>query len=133
MSRPRSTFSTFSNHLAGPLRIAYVLTEDRGVPVELTVQLAAELAGRDGVEVRLFAPVPVRGADEVADILVETQADADAAPSGARALRRRIISWGPHVVHAQDRRAALVCAGLRRPVVHTYCLLYTSPSPRDRS
>jgi glycosyltransferase involved in cell wall biosynthesis len=124
LSLPRSTFSTFSHHLAGPLRIAYLLTLDRGGPVKLTVHLATELARRDDVEVRLFAPAPAEGgddpADDVADILEVTPVDAGAPGWNTRATRRRIIEWGPHVVHAQDRRAALVCAGLRRPLVQTY-------------
>jgi glycosyltransferase involved in cell wall biosynthesis len=120
VTQPRSTFSTFSEHLAGPLRIAFVLTLDRGGPVELSVQLAAELAGRDDVELRLFAPAPARGGDQVADLLEDSQVGPHGAASAISAARRRIIAWGPHVVHAQDRRAGLVCAGLRRPVVLTY-------------
>ena len=117
MNEPRYAFSP---HLTGPLRVAFVLTQDRGGPVDVTVQLAAELAGRDDVEVRLFAPVPARGADRVAAFLEESQVGGKAAVTAIRTARRRIIGWGPHVVHAQDRRAGLVCAGLRRPVVHTY-------------
>jgi glycosyltransferase involved in cell wall biosynthesis len=86
----------------------------------VTVALAAELAARDDVEVRLFAPVPARGADRVADLLTETRVEGKAAVTAIAAARRRIVDWQPHVVHAQDRRSGLVCAALRRPVVHTY-------------
>jgi glycosyltransferase involved in cell wall biosynthesis len=111
---------TFGQHLVGPLRVAFVLTQDRGGPVDVTVQLASELARRDGVEVRLFAPVPARGAGEVAGLLEESRVEGKGAVGAIRAARRRILDWHPDVVHAQDRRSGLVCSGLRRTVVHTY-------------
>jgi glycosyltransferase involved in cell wall biosynthesis len=111
---------SFGQRLSGPLRIAFVLTQDRGGPVDVTVQLAAELARRDGVEVRLFAPVPARGAGEVAGLLEESRVEGKGAVGAIRAARRRILDWRPDVVHAEDRRSGLVCAALRRTVVHTY-------------
>jgi glycosyltransferase involved in cell wall biosynthesis len=100
--------------------VAFVLTQDRGGPVDVTVQLAAELADRDGVEVRIFGPVPARGAGEVAGLLEESVVESKGAVGPMRAARRRILAWEPDVVHAQDRRSGLLCAGLRRKVVHTY-------------
>ncbi|MGW3992475.1 glycosyltransferase family 4 protein [Amycolatopsis sp. NPDC004772] len=93
-------------------RIAYLLTQDRGGPVDVTVRLAATLAA-DGHDVRVFGPVPARGAS-LLDGLHEELAVADkedlAAAGRARAALR---AWRPDVVHAQDRRAGLVIAGLR--------------------
>ncbi|GHG12389.1 MULTISPECIES: glycosyltransferase family 4 protein [Amycolatopsis] len=106
-------------------RIAYLLTQDRGGPVDVTVRLAATLAA-DGHDVRVFGPVPARDAS-LLDGLHEELAVADkedlAAAGRARAALR---AWRPDVVHAQDRRAGLVIAGLRfargpRPaLVQTY-------------
>jgi glycosyltransferase involved in cell wall biosynthesis len=103
-----------------PLRIAYVLTQDRGGPVDVTVQLATELSARQGLEVRLFAPRPARGADDIAGLLEESRVDGKGAAAAIRAARQRVLAWRPDLVHAQDRRSGLVCARLGPPVVHTY-------------
>jgi glycosyltransferase involved in cell wall biosynthesis len=106
-------------------RIAYVLTQDRGGPVDVTVRLAATLLG-DGVDVRVFGPVPARGAELIdghhEHFPVAGKEDFAAAGRARSAIR----DWRPDVVHAQDRRAGLVSAGLRfargaRPaLVQTY-------------
>ncbi len=104
-------------------RIAYLLTQDRGGPVDVTVRLAATLAG-SGVEVRVFGPEPARGAELIEGRHQELRvADKEDLAAAGRA-RDVIRAWRPDVVHAQDRRAGLVIAGLRRgprPVlVQTY-------------
>ncbi|MCT2581997.1 glycosyltransferase family 4 protein [Actinophytocola sp. S1-96] len=102
-------------------RVAFVLTQDSGGPVDVTVALAAALV-EAGVEVRVFGPEPRRGAERIAgrheDVVVARKGDV----RGARRVRAAVRAWRPDVVHAQDRRAGLVAAGLRRelPVVHTY-------------
>jgi len=106
-------------------RVAYLLTQDRGGPVDVTVRLAATLHG-EGVGVRVFGPVPARGADLLGDnherLLVAGKQDVAAAGRARAAIR----AWRPDVVHAQDRRAGLVLAGMRfaraaRPLlVQTY-------------
>ncbi|WIX84789.1 glycosyltransferase family 4 protein [Amycolatopsis sp. DG1A-15b] len=106
-------------------RIAYLLTQDRGGPVDVTVRLAATLAA-DGHDVRVFGPVPARGASLLGghheELAVADKEDLAAAGRARAALR----AWRPDVVHAQDRRAGLVIAGLRfargaRPaLVQTY-------------
>lgn len=106
-------------------RIAYLLTQDRGGPVDVTVRLAATLAA-GGLDVRVFGPVPARGAELLdgrhEEIAVSEKEDLVAAGRARAAIR----AWRPDVVHAQDRRAGLVIAGLRfargaRPVlVQTY-------------
>ena len=113
----------------GRRRIAFVLTQDRGGPVDVTVPLAHRLAELPGYTVRLFGPPPARGADQVAGLLEPTLVGGKGAAGEIRSARRAILAWQPDLVHAQDRRSGLVCAGLglrrgpsgrRRSVVHTY-------------
>ncbi|MEU5259532.1 glycosyltransferase family 4 protein [Amycolatopsis sp. NPDC021455] len=107
-------------------RIAYLLTQDRGGPVDVTVRLAATLAscGVDGADVRVFGPVPARGASLLEGIHEELTVGNKEDVAAAGRARAAIRAWRPDVVHAQDRRAGLVIAGLRfgpRPVlVQTY-------------
>ncbi len=110
-------------------RVAYVLTQDRGGPVDVAVALAVRLDAIPGYHVRLFGPTPSRGADSVAHLLEETRVEGKGAASSIAAARRRIMRWRPDVIHAQDRRSGLICARLgawrapsgRRPsLVHTY-------------
>jgi glycosyltransferase involved in cell wall biosynthesis len=106
------------------VRIAFVLTQDRGGPVDLTIALARELAGRcDGPEVLIAGPEPImRGVGagtRLAPVLVGSKTDV----AGARELRTVLRRWDPDVVHAQDRRAALATVTVARtsaPVVATY-------------
>jgi len=113
---------------AGTRRVAYLLTQDRGGPVDLAVELAAGVARLPGWDVRLFGPVPARGAERIADLHTEVTVAAKAAVGAIRSARRELLAWRPDVVHAQDRRSGLVCAGLgwgpsrldRPAVVHTY-------------
>lgn len=104
------------------IRVAYLLTQDRGGPVDVTVTLAAALIASGQAEVRVFGPPPARGAELLAGhheaISVPRKGDLAAARRAVAALR----AWRPDVVHAQDRRAGLVAAGLRfrHPVVQTY-------------
>ncbi len=113
----------------GRRRIAFVLTQDRGGPVDVTVPLAHRLAELPGYTVRLFGPEPARGADLVAGLLEPTLVAGKGAAGAIRSARRAILAWQPDLVHAQDRRSGLVCGGLglrrgpsgrRRSVVHTY-------------
>jgi glycosyltransferase involved in cell wall biosynthesis len=104
------------------MRIAYLLTQDRGGPVDTTVGLAGALLATGEADVRVFGPVPSRGGTSIAahhePVLVARKGDLRA----ARAARAAVHAWRPDLVHAQDRRAGLVCARLRAryPVVHTY-------------
>ncbi|MFD5829182.1 glycosyltransferase family 4 protein [Lentzea sp. NPDC060358] len=104
-------------------RIAYLLTQDSGGPVDVTVRLAAALAETGHAEVRVFGPRPRRGAARIdpffEEILVPRKGDVRAARLARAALR----TWQPDVVHAQDRRSGLVSAGLATTgtkIVHTY-------------
>lgn len=107
-------------------RVAFLLTQHRGGPVDVTVRLAAELIDSGAADVRLFGPVPARDA-ELLDGHLETLSVASKGSVGAaRAARAALRAWRPDVVHAQDRRSGLVAAGLERTrggpraVVHTY-------------
>ncbi|WP_447007508.1 glycosyltransferase family 4 protein [Saccharothrix isguenensis] len=104
------------------LRIAYLLTQSGGGPVDVTVRLARALLATGEADVRVFGPVPRRGAEVVTGHheLVEVGDKADV--RAGRRARAAVRAWEPDVVHAQDRRAGLVCAGLRwrHKVVQTY-------------
>lgn len=109
-----------------PLRVAYLLTQDRGGPVDITVRLAAELISSGAAEVRLFGPVPARDAGLLAGHHETVEVGSKGSARAVRAARAALRAWRPDVVHAQDRRAGLVAAGLQhtrggpRAVVHTY-------------
>ncbi|MGY1638389.1 glycosyltransferase family 4 protein [Geodermatophilus sp. SYSU D00742] len=114
---------------AAPRRLAYLLTQDRGGPVDVTVELALAVSKVPGWEVRLFGPRPARGAERVAHLHTEVLVEGKGAAGAIRRARRRLLEWQPDVVHAQDRRSGLVCAGAAwgrpgggrpRAVVHTY-------------
>lgn len=103
-------------------RIAYVLTQDSGGPVDVTVALAGSLAAAGGVDVRVFGPPPRRDARALDRLLEPVVVPRKGDLLAGRRARVALRAWRPDVVHAQDRRAGLVCASLRRevPVVHTY-------------
>jgi glycosyltransferase involved in cell wall biosynthesis len=110
-------------------RLAYLLTQDRGGPVDVTVELALAASRVPGWEVRLFGPRPARGAEQVAHLHTEVLVEGKGAAGAIRRARRQLSAWRPDVLHAQDRRSGLVCAGATwgppragRPgvVVHTY-------------
>jgi glycosyltransferase involved in cell wall biosynthesis len=107
------------------MRVALVCTQDRGGPVDLTVALARELAGRPGgPEVAVAGPRPVTSAGKVDGLLRPVEVRSKTDLGGARELRRILRAFGPDLVHTQDRRAALVGATLARRcapiVVATY-------------
>lgn len=111
--------------MTAPLRIAYVLTQEGGGPVDVTTALVRWATTHPDLEVRLFAPRPCRGAELIEDHLEAVDVPRKSDIRGARELRRRLRDWAPDVVHAQDRRAGLACLGLggRKHfpiVVHTY-------------
>ncbi|MFI6099329.1 glycosyltransferase family 4 protein [Lentzea sp. NPDC051213] len=104
------------------MRVAFVLTQDRGGPVDVTVRLAAALQASGEAEVRVFGPVPARDADLIAGRHEEISVPRKGDLRASRRARAKLRAWRPDVVHAQDRRSGLVCAGLGGDirVVHTY-------------
>ncbi|MGY1690874.1 glycosyltransferase family 4 protein [Geodermatophilus sp. SYSU D01105] len=110
-------------------RLAYLLTQDRGGPVDVTVELALAMSQVPGWDVRVFGPRPARGAERIAALHTELLVEGKGAVGAIRRARSRLGAWRPDVVHAQDRRSGLVCAGMGwgparagRPgaVLHTY-------------
>jgi glycosyltransferase involved in cell wall biosynthesis len=106
------------------MKVAFVLTQDRGGPVDLTVSLAKEFAGRSaGPEVVVVGPAPVTSAGGVGSMLRPTWVRSKTDHRGGTELRRVLAAEAPDLVHAQDRRAALMVATIARgrvPVVSTY-------------
>jgi glycosyltransferase involved in cell wall biosynthesis len=93
------------------MRVALVLTQDRGGPVDLTVALAREVAGRPGAPAIMIAgPQPVTSAGDVTGLLRPVHVHSKTDLAGGRELGRVLRGWAPDVVHAQDRRAALATA-----------------------
>jgi glycosyltransferase involved in cell wall biosynthesis len=102
--------------------VAFVLTQDRGGPVDLTVGLARELAGRPGVDVAVVGPTPVSSAGDVGDLLHPAAVPSKADVAAMAAVGRTLRGLRPDVVHAQDRRALLAVTAGRpgAPVVGTF-------------
>jgi glycosyltransferase involved in cell wall biosynthesis len=100
-----------------------VLTQDRAGPTDLTVALALALTEL-GATVRLFGPAPVSSAGDARDLLTPVSVSRKRDISAARRLREAISAFGPDIVHAQDRRAALTVCALAplksTPIVSTY-------------
>ena len=106
----------------GRLKVAYLLTQDSGGPVDVTVRLARAMMRGGEVEVRVFGPVPRRGAEILSGHHEVVEVGDKADVRAGRRARAVVWGWRPDVVHAQDRRAGLVSAGLRWrcKVVQTY-------------
>lgn len=106
------------------MRVALVLTQDRGGPVDLTVALAREVADRPGgPAVMIAGPQPQTSAGDVTGLLRPVHVRSKTDLAGGRELGHILRAWAPDVVHAQDRRAALAAvtgARVGAPVAATY-------------
>jgi glycosyltransferase involved in cell wall biosynthesis len=106
------------------MRIAFVVTQDRGGPVDLTAALARELADRPGgPEVVIIGPPPVTSAATVDDLVEVVDMPDKTDLRGARSIRAALRAFAPDIVHAQDRRSGLVCTTVARlgvPVALTF-------------
>jgi glycosyltransferase involved in cell wall biosynthesis len=106
------------------MKVALVLTQDRGGPVDLTVALALEMASRsDGPEVTIIGPEPVSSAGDAGPLLRPLHVRSKTDLISAWHLRSTIEKLEPHIVHAQDRRAGLMTTTVVRPrvpVLSTY-------------
>lgn len=96
------------------LRVAMVLTQDRGGPAQMCATLAGSLAGCDDVEVRIFGSRPANAAEALGPLLEIIAAPDKRDLAGARQVREAVERWRPDVVHAQDRRAGLIVSRLFR-------------------
>lgn len=106
------------------MKVAFLTTQERGGPVDLTVRLALELHGREkGPRVTVVGPEPDTSAGELGPLLRVAHATTKTDVAGARSVAAAIVAEKPDLVHAQDRRAGLVAAAVCRrrvPVVSTY-------------
>lgn len=93
-------------------RIAYVLTQDRGGPVDVTFTLANALLETSNHSVRVFGPMPAGHDGLLGDHFTHVDVRRKEDLTAIRLLRSKLRAWRPDVVHAQDRRSALVVAGL---------------------
>jgi glycosyltransferase involved in cell wall biosynthesis len=95
-------------------RIAYVLTQARGGPVDVTFTLLRALLDVGGHDVRVFGPVPDGHDELLGDHFTHVEVGRKEDLAAIRRLRCVVRAWRPDVVHAQDRRAALVTSTLQR-------------------
>jgi glycosyltransferase involved in cell wall biosynthesis len=106
------------------MKVVFLLTQDRGGPVELTVNLARELSARaDGPQVTIVGPVPVSGAGLPAGLLQPFHVRSKTDLRGFVSVGALLARLAPDIIHAQDRRAGLVSSLVARakaPVVHTF-------------
>lgn len=106
------------------MRVVFLLTQDRGGPVDLTVSLALELAGRPGgPDVTIVGPEPVTSAGAAGDLLRPFHVRSKTDLRGFAAAGPLIAGLAPDLIHAQDRRAGLVAsmtARGRTPVLLTF-------------
>jgi glycosyltransferase involved in cell wall biosynthesis len=105
------------------MKVVFLLTQDRGGPVDLTLSLASELARPGGPEVTIVGPVPVSSAGQPMDIVRQLHVRSKVDLRGYAAVSRVLARLAPDVIHAQDRRAGLVAAlvaGRKTPVVMTF-------------
>ncbi len=105
------------------MKVVFLLTQDRGGPVDLTVSLARELARSGGPEIIIVGPVPASSAGRPMDILRQLHVRSKADLRGYAAVSRLLAKLAPDVIHAQDRRAGLVATLVARrktPVVMTF-------------
>lgn len=106
------------------MKIAFLLTQDRGGPVDLTTSLATELAGRAGApEVVVLGPASVTGPGPLRGLLHPVQVRSKGDVRGFSAVAGLLREVAPDVIHAQDRRAGLVSAMVadrKVPIVLTF-------------
>ncbi|MEU4761822.1 glycosyltransferase family 4 protein [Actinosynnema sp. NPDC023794] len=90
--------------------------------MDVTVRLARAVIESGEAEVRVFGPLPRRGAEVLRGHQEVVEVGDKADVRAGRRARAVVREWRPDVVHAQDRRAGLVSAGLRlrHKVIQTY-------------
>jgi glycosyltransferase involved in cell wall biosynthesis len=106
------------------MKVAFLLTQDSGGPVDLTVSLADELTGRPGgPEITVIGPSPVsrEGRPWNPHRMAHVRSKGDL--RGVAEVGRLLEELSPDIIHAQDRRAGLVASLVARrktPVVMTF-------------
>jgi glycosyltransferase involved in cell wall biosynthesis len=106
------------------VKVAFLLTQGGGGPVDLTVSLADELAGRPGgLEITVVGPPPASREGRPWDLLRMAHVRSKGDFRGVAEVARLLKELSPDIIHAQDRRAGLVAslvAGTKTPVVMTF-------------
>jgi glycosyltransferase involved in cell wall biosynthesis len=106
------------------MKIVFLLTQDRGGPVDLTVSLAQELSGRaGGPRVTIVGPASLSGATGTDGLLEPLHVRSKTDLRGYRAVGAILDRLAPDIVHAQDRRAGLVSSlvtNRKTPTVLTF-------------
>ena len=93
--------------------VVYVLSQQTGGPVDLTVGLAIELAGRaGGPRVTVVGPEPITSAGDLGELWMPFQLPNKFDVGSGIALRAKLSELGPDILHAQDRRSGLMTTGL---------------------
>jgi glycosyltransferase involved in cell wall biosynthesis len=106
------------------MKVVFLLTQDRGGPVDLAVSLVRELAGRAGSpEFTVIGPASLAGAGLPDGLVAPVHVRAKTDVRGYGAVRAMLARLAPDLIHAQDRRAGLVSlltGGRKTPVVLTF-------------
>lgn len=106
------------------MKVVFLLTQDRGGPVDLAVSLVRELAGRaGGPELTVVGPAALAGTGLPDGLLAPVHVRTKTDVHGFRAVRATLARLAPDLIHAQDRRAGLVsslAAARGTPVLLTF-------------
>lgn len=106
------------------MKVAFLLTQDRGGPADLTTSLAVELAGRaNSPDVVILGPASVAAAGLPRTLLLPVHVRSKADARGYSAVSELLEKLSPDIIHAQDRRAGLVSALMadrKTPIVLTF-------------
>ncbi len=105
------------------MKAVFLLTQDRGGPVDLTVSLAEELSARaGGPKVTIVGPASLSDTVRQEGLLQPAHVQSKTDLRGFRAVGALLARLAPDIIHAQDRRAGLVSSLVARktPVVLTF-------------
>jgi glycosyltransferase involved in cell wall biosynthesis len=106
------------------VKVVFLLTQDSGGPVDLTVSLADEIAGRPGgPEITVVGPTPASREGRPWSLQRTAHVRSKRDLHGLAEVARLLKELAPDIIHAQDRRAGLVAslvAGGKTPVVMTF-------------
>jgi len=107
------------------MRVVFVLTQDRGGPADLSIALARELSTTPaGPQVLVVGPPTLADAGLPRHLLRPADVRSKLDVRGYAAVRGWLDRLGPDVVHAQDRRAGLVCAVVTDPQIPVVLTLH---------
>src|ERR1700694_1127568 len=95
------------------MKVAFVLTQDRGGPADLTVALARQISETGGAEVAIFGPRTLSSAAAASHVRHGAHIASKSDLAGARVLGSEIDNWHPDLIHAQDRRASTFASSYR--------------------